>query len=115
MRFGEVNCVFMGSYYIHRVIAGKPNRLASAGGRMGRLGPIPTKERKVPQQLLSAARPRRSGALGYTRYPAAGFGPWTTGMSYVLLPRVQHQCHAAHSAKVLPRASLNKPLTTSNA
>ena len=31
MRFGEVNCVFMGSYYIHRVIAGKPNRLASAG------------------------------------------------------------------------------------
>jgi hypothetical protein len=31
MRFGEVNCVFIGSYYIHRVIAGKPNRLASAG------------------------------------------------------------------------------------
>ena len=31
MRFGEVNCVFMGSYYIHRVIVGKPNRLASAG------------------------------------------------------------------------------------
>lgn len=31
MRFGEVNGVFMGSYYIHRVIAGKPNRLASAG------------------------------------------------------------------------------------
>ena len=76
MRFGEVNCVFMGSYYIHRVIAGKPNRLASAGRRMGRLGPTPTKEREVPQQLLSAARPRGSTAAAQ-RVPAA-LGLWGT-------------------------------------
>ena len=44
MRFGEVNCVFMGSYYIHRVIAGKPNRPASAGRRMGAVRSTSNKE-----------------------------------------------------------------------